>query len=45
MGKRKIEVEPIGFRRPQEGCMKWVMWLLLISMVFSFVLASAYYGF
>jgi len=45
MGKKPIEVEPLGFRKKQEGCMKWIMWLVLISMTISFIVASAYYGF
>jgi len=45
MGQKRIEVEPLGFRQRQQGCMKWILWLLLISVILSFVLASAYYGF
>lgn len=40
MSKPPIKIEPIGARRRQ-GCVRWVMLIVLIAVVLTMVMATA----
>lgn len=44
MSNSKPNIEPIGLRKRQ-GCMRWLMLLVLIAVVLTMVLATAVIGF
>lgn len=44
MSKPKPNIEPIGLRKKQ-GCMRWLMLLVLIAVVITMVAATAIIGF